>query len=70
MIIGNIRDEDILEKIALYSLKPLEIKPDSIFSYLQDRKYIYFQGDGCYYRKLAKSNNDFIAGMVEYLKLH
>lgn len=68
LIIGNLKDSNVLDQIADYAFKPLEIKPHSIFSYLQDRKYIYFQGDGCYYRKRTCNNEDFVAGIVSYLK--
>lgn len=68
--IGNLKDEDILDKIASYAFKPLRISKNSIYSYIPTRKYIYFQGDGCYYRKQTNTNKDFIEGIVSYLKKH
>lgn len=68
LYIGNIADKDIMDKIVEYTQKALEVSQHSIFSYLNERKYIYFQGDGCYYRKRAGSNDEFISGIVDYLK--
>lgn len=66
--IGSLHDKDIMDRIIEYTQKPMLIKEKSIFSYLGDRKHIYYQGDGCYYRKKVNSNDDFILGIVDYLK--
>ena len=67
-LIGDINDPEIYSKIMKYIHKPLKIKKNSLFSLIGDKEYIYFQGDGCIYRKSARSNDDFLGGMADYIK--
>ena len=67
--ISNISDDDFGQKIIKYTDTPFTIKKDSIYNILfKNNKYKYFQGNGCVKCRNTENNEEFITGIVNYIK--
>lgn len=69
-LLTNIKNADAWTIVQEYIDKHIEMKKDSIYMRLnQSVKYKYFQGNGCSKCRTCNNNEEFVNGIVEYIKL-
>lgn len=68
-LISNINEMDTWEPIRTYTDKHIKIKKDSIYYRLGEmEQYKYFQGNGCVKCRTINNNEEFVDGIVKYIR--